>query len=65
MFYICVWEQQLTWSSNEEDPTDAAAVPPSVLREAVGEPTALHDDKEHKRAERHTSASHQDAHRGL
>lgn len=45
-----------------KDPTDAAQVPPSVLREHVGDPDIVHDDHTHGRDERHKSVSHQEAH---
>lgn len=47
-----------------KDPTDAAQVPPSVLRKSIGEPELAHDDPSHGRSERH-SVSHQETHRGL
>ncbi|ODA80275.1 hypothetical protein RJ55_03233 [Drechmeria coniospora] len=47
-----------------KDPTDAAQVPPSVLRKHVGDVQIQHDDAEHEREERH-SISHQEQHRGL
>jgi hypothetical protein len=47
-----------------KDPTDAAQVPPSVLRKSIGEPELAHDDPAHGRSERH-SVSHQETHRGL
>lgn len=52
-------------SNYNKDPTDAAQVPPSVLRQAVGGPTIEHDAHDHDRAGRHQSASHQETHRGL
>lgn len=45
-----------------KDPTDAAQVPPSVLREHVGDPDIVHDDHTHGRDARHKSVSHQEAH---
>ncbi|KAF3760803.1 hypothetical protein M406DRAFT_358346 [Cryphonectria parasitica EP155] len=51
--------------ATHRDPRDAAQVPPSVLRQHVGEPAIEHDDHAHGRSERHQSMSHQDAHRGI
>lgn len=48
-----------------KDPTDAAQVPPSVLRDHIGDPDVVHGDHHHGRDERHQSVSHQEAHRGL
>ncbi|KAL6807153.1 hypothetical protein GGI42DRAFT_366817 [Trichoderma sp. SZMC 28013] len=47
-----------------KDPTDAAQVPPSVLRKHIGEPTIEHDNASYDRVRRH-SVSHQEQHRGL
>ncbi|UKZ72979.1 hypothetical protein TrVFT333_000616 [Trichoderma virens FT-333] len=47
-----------------KDPTDAAQVPPSVLRKHIGEPTIEHGDSTYDRVRRH-SVSHQEQHRGL
>ncbi|KAL5090872.1 hypothetical protein Trisim1_003840 [Trichoderma cf. simile WF8] len=47
-----------------KDPTDAAQVPPSVLRKHIGEPTIEHDNANYDRVRRH-SVSHQEQHRGL
>ena len=45
-----------------KDPTDAAQVPPSVLREHVGDPDIVHNDPHHGHDQRHGSVSHQEAH---
>ncbi|KAL1876581.1 hypothetical protein VTK73DRAFT_9245 [Phialemonium thermophilum] len=47
------------------DPTDAAQVPPSVMRQYKGDPTIEHDDHTHDRARRNSTVSHQDAFRGV
>lgn len=47
------------------DPTDAAQVPPSVLRQHVGEVQIEHDDVHHGRARRNSVKSHQETFRGL
>ncbi|KAL1840438.1 hypothetical protein VTJ49DRAFT_476 [Mycothermus thermophilus] len=47
------------------DPTDAAQVPPSVLRKHVGEPIVEHDDVHHHRARRNSVKSHQEAFSGV
>lgn len=47
-----------------KDPTDAAQVPPSVLRKHIGEPSIEHGDSTYDRVRRH-SVSHQEQHRGL
>ncbi|CAN8105778.1 unnamed protein product [Discula destructiva] len=52
-------------NNNTMDPTDAAQAPPSVLRQHIGEPSIEHGDHSHGRSERHASASHQEAHRGI
>lgn len=54
-----------TTSLAHKDPTDAAQVPPSVLREHVGDPIIEHGDHTHAREARHQSVSHQEAHRGI
>ncbi|KAK5987171.1 hypothetical protein PT974_11289 [Cladobotryum mycophilum] len=51
-------------TTTARDPTDAAQVPPSVLRKHIGEPTIEHNDAKHDRERRH-SVSHQEQHRGL
>lgn len=51
--------------ATSRDPTDAAQVPPSVLRQHVGDPSVEHGDISHRRSDRHQSLSHQDAHRGI
>ncbi|ROV96489.1 hypothetical protein VSDG_05441 [Cytospora chrysosperma] len=58
-------QTQATSSSTHKDPTDAAQVPPSVMREAVGDPLIEHEDGSHGREGRHQSISHQEAHRGI
>jgi hypothetical protein len=57
------WNMLRTSSgTNSKDPTDAAHVPPSVLRESIGEPVITHDNPEHNYQGRHGSLSHQEAH---
>lgn len=43
-----------------KDPTDAAQVPPSVMRKTLGDPVVEHDDHLHARDERHRRASAQE-----
>lgn len=45
-----------------KDPSDAAQVPPSVMRDHIGAPAVLHNDPHAKHAERHgsRSGSHQE-----
>lgn len=45
-----------------KDPLDAAHVPPSVLRQSLGDPVIAHDNPEHDHQGRHASMSHQEAH---
>jgi hypothetical protein len=49
-------------NSGIKDPTNAAHVPPSVLAEALGQPTILHNDKNSDHVQRHGSISHQERH---
>jgi len=46
--------------SKVKDPTDAAQVPPSVLRNTIGHPIILHADKNSDFAKRHGSISDQE-----
>jgi len=48
--------------TGHKDPRDASHVPPSVMREHIGEPEILHDDKHANHAGRHGSLSHQEQH---
>ncbi|KAH8170567.1 collagen triple helix repeat (20 copies) domain-containing protein [Sarocladium implicatum] len=60
-------DKTFTQSNNTlqgKDPTDAAQVPPSVLRKSIGDPEIAHKDAQHARDARH-SVSHQEEHRGL
>ncbi|KAH8671304.1 hypothetical protein BX600DRAFT_509986 [Xylariales sp. PMI_506] len=52
-------------SSTARDPTDAAQVPPSVMRKHIGDPSIMHGDASHQRDRRNSQASAQDIHRGL
>lgn len=47
------------------DPTDAAQVPPSVLKKHVGDPSIEHTDAGHHRERRHSIKTHQENFRGL
>ena len=47
------------------DPTDAAQVPPSVLRKHIGEPSIEHGDHGHHRERRNSTKTHQEAFRGI
>jgi len=47
------------------DPTDAAQVPPSVLRKHVGGPTIEHDDATHHRERRNSIKTHQETFSGI
>jgi hypothetical protein len=51
--------------TGNRDPTDASQVPPSVLRQHVGEPTLEHNDHHHGRERRNSSATHQETYRGM
>ena len=48
-----------------KDPTDAAQVPPSVLANTIGAPTITHDDHNHGRDRRNSTATHQETHPGI
>ncbi|TLD25010.1 hypothetical protein PspLS_05576 [Pyricularia sp. CBS 133598] len=48
-----------------KDPTDAAQVPPSVMRKTLGDPVVEHDDHLHARDDRHRRASAQEDFRGV
>jgi hypothetical protein len=54
---------RLTISSgtDNKDPLNAAHVPPSVLRESLGDPVITHDNPEHNHQGRHGSLTHQEA----
>ncbi|KAK4230273.1 hypothetical protein QBC38DRAFT_534493 [Podospora fimiseda] len=47
------------------DPTDAAQVPPSVLRRTLGDPILEHDDHDHQRDRRNSVLSHQERFSGI
>lgn len=47
------------------DPTDAAQVPPSVLRKYVEGPVIEHDDHHHHRERRNSIKTHQETFRGV
>lgn len=49
-----------TGTHMSKDPTDAAQVPPSVMRKTLGDPVVEHDDHLHARDERHRRASAQE-----
>ncbi|KAI0134381.1 hypothetical protein BJ170DRAFT_679276 [Xylariales sp. AK1849] len=52
-------------SATSRDPTDAAQVPPSVMRQHIGEPTIGHSDHGHGRDRRNSLATAQETHRGI
>ncbi|KAK3941268.1 hypothetical protein QBC46DRAFT_106849 [Diplogelasinospora grovesii] len=52
-------------SGLNRDPTDASQVPPSVLRQHIGEPTIAHDDHGHHRERRNSVKTHQETFRGI
>lgn len=54
-----------TGTHMSKDPTDAAQVPPSVLRKTLGDPVVEHDDHHHGREDRHRRASAQENFRGV
>lgn len=54
-----------TGTHMSKDPTDAAQVPPSVMRKTLGDPVVEHDDHLHARDERHRRASAQEDFRGV
>ncbi|KAK4121046.1 hypothetical protein N657DRAFT_601806 [Parathielavia appendiculata] len=47
------------------DPTDAAQVPPSVLRNHLGDPSIEHDDTTHHRERRHSTKTPQETFSGV
>ncbi|KAL2023107.1 hypothetical protein VTK56DRAFT_3713 [Thermocarpiscus australiensis] len=47
------------------DPTDAAQVPPSVMRRHIGEPSIEHGDESHHRERRNSSRPHQERLSGI
>ncbi|KAK1783409.1 hypothetical protein QBC45DRAFT_316005 [Copromyces sp. CBS 386.78] len=47
------------------DPTDAAQVPPSVLRKSIGEPVIEHEDHGHHRERRNSLKTHQETYSGI
>ncbi|KAK3498994.1 uncharacterized protein B0T23DRAFT_449892 [Neurospora hispaniola] len=59
--------QQQPHTSNlaHKDPTDAAQVPPSVLRKSIGEPVIEHDDHGHHRERRNSIKTHQETYSGI
>ncbi|KAK3402719.1 hypothetical protein B0T20DRAFT_343025 [Sordaria brevicollis] len=58
---------QQTHTSNlaHKDPTDAAQVPPSVLRKSIGEPVIEHEDHGHHRERRNSIKTHQETYSGI
>ncbi|KAK4163640.1 hypothetical protein QBC43DRAFT_212510 [Cladorrhinum sp. PSN259] len=52
-------------SLGHRDPTDAAQVPPSVLKRAIGDPIVEHDDHHHQRERRNSVKSHQERFSGI
>ncbi|KAK3378608.1 hypothetical protein B0H63DRAFT_252398 [Podospora didyma] len=52
-------------STHHKDPTDAAQVPPSVLKRTIGEPLIEHDDHHHQRERRNSTATHQESFSGI
>ncbi|KAF4977238.1 hypothetical protein FZEAL_6202 [Fusarium zealandicum] len=48
-----------------QDPGNAAHVPPSALRQHIGEPSIEHEYPHDSSTQRHTSVSHQEAHYNL
>ncbi|KAK0745411.1 hypothetical protein B0T21DRAFT_408430 [Apiosordaria backusii] len=57
--------QSGTNTAISRDPTDAAQVPPSVLRKHLGDPVVEHDDHHHHRERRNSVKSHQEAFSGI
>ncbi|KAK4237472.1 hypothetical protein C8A03DRAFT_44683 [Achaetomium macrosporum] len=57
--------QSGTTTSTYRDPTDAAQVPPSVLRQHVGAPSIEHDDSTHHRERRNSVQTHQERFSGI
>ncbi|KAK4244612.1 hypothetical protein C7999DRAFT_35039 [Corynascus novoguineensis] len=57
--------QSGTMSNAHRDPTDAAQVPPSVLKKHVGGPSIEHEDTTHHRERRHSIKTHQETFRGI
>jgi hypothetical protein len=51
--------------AGHRDPTDAAQVPPSVLKKHIGEPLIEHDDTNHHRERRNSIKTHQEAFSGI
>jgi len=52
-------------SSTMRDPTDASQVPPSVLRQHLGDPSLEHTDMHHGRERRNSIKTHQENFRGI
>ncbi|KFZ22881.1 hypothetical protein V502_02640, partial [Pseudogymnoascus sp. VKM F-4520 (FW-2644)] len=48
-----------------KDCLEATEVPPSVMRESIGEPEALHGDRTHNHSGRHGSVSARDSYEGV
>ncbi|KAH7632606.1 hypothetical protein B0T09DRAFT_257281 [Sordaria sp. MPI-SDFR-AT-0083] len=61
------YQQQPHHTSNlaHKDPTDAAQVPPSVLRKSIGEPVIEHEDHGHHRERRNSIKTHQETYSGI
>ncbi|KAK4179309.1 hypothetical protein QBC36DRAFT_78777 [Triangularia setosa] len=57
--------QSGTTTTTSRDPTDAAQVPPSVLRKHLGDPVVEHDDHHHHRERRNSVKTHQEAFSGI
>ncbi|KAL2171303.1 hypothetical protein VTG60DRAFT_3190 [Thermothelomyces hinnuleus] len=57
--------QSGTMSDARRDPTDAAQVPPSVLRKHLGEPSIEHEDVTNHRERRNSIKTHQETFRGI
>jgi hypothetical protein len=51
--------------ATSRDPTDAAQVPPSVLRRHLGDPSIEHDDTTHHRERRNSVKTDQETFRGI
>jgi hypothetical protein len=58
---ICLYRH----SNLHKDPTDAAQVPPSTMRQHVGDPILAHDDHSHQRERRHSLKTAQETHHGM
>jgi hypothetical protein len=51
--------------SGHRDPTDAAQVPPSVLKKHLGGPSIEHEDTTHHRERRNSIKTHQESFSGI